>query len=181
MSLIITTQPSAEPVTLAEAKARLKLTSTADDTAITGYIVSAREFAERVSRRSLAQKVYKAYFDRFPSPGTPLRIPAPPLVSVATVKYLDSALVLQTWDSAEYFVAANQEPGLILPKPSNVYPSAAWMPDSVEVQFMAGAGTERTWWNQVRTSVLNIVVYLFDHPGQEIPENLVQIPKVYVF
>ena len=51
-------QTIAEPVTLAQLNLRLKLTSTADDTQLTGIITQAREVAERVSRRSLAYKSY---------------------------------------------------------------------------------------------------------------------------
>jgi hypothetical protein len=46
-SLVLTTQPSAEPVTLAEAKAACNWEHTsADDTKITGFIVAAREQVE---------------------------------------------------------------------------------------------------------------------------------------
>lgn len=138
MSLQITTGPTAELVTLAAVKARLRLTSTADDALITGQIPVARTFAEKITRRSLALKTYALFLDGFPPVYQPLRVPVPPLVQVTSIKYLDNTLTQQTWDPSEYFVAPSQSPGLIIPVSGFIYPSAARVPGSVEVDFTAG-------------------------------------------
>src|SRR5690242_15085154 len=127
MSLQIVTGPTAEPVTVDEVKARLRITSTNDDATIAAHITAAREFAEKETRRSLAYKSYALYLDRFPYPYEPIRVPVPPLVAVSAVKYLDPVtLVSTTWDPTEYLVSAVQSPGLIFPNPiaptGRVYP-----------------------------------------------------------
>jgi uncharacterized phiE125 gp8 family phage protein len=128
MSLIVEVQPSAEPVTVQEVKDELRLSGTIDDAMISRKITAAREFAEKITRRSLVYKGYVNYLDRFPSPGQPIRVPAPPLISVTSVLYLDTALNTQTWDSAEYFVASKQSPGLIVPKAGLRLPGSGLRP-----------------------------------------------------
>ena len=193
MSLqIVPLQTITEPVTLDQMHARLHLSSTGDDTSIAGIITQAREFAERVSRRSLAYKSYAYYMDRFPYPHEPIRIPAPPLISLTQISYYDDTLTEQILDPSEYWTAPAQIPALIVPTPGNVWPCAGRVPGSVILQFTAGygfpgnAGTPAlppgpelpvSWAN----NIMDIAVFAYENAGVPIPENLVQIPKVFVF
>lgn len=187
MSLQIIEAPATEPVTVAEVKARLRLTTAADDTLLGQAIRAAREFAEKVTRRSLVAKSYAYIMDRFPYPGEPIRVPAPPLVSVTTIKYLDGALVWQTWDAAEYFVAAKQIPGLIVPKPNCTYPAPANVPGAVEVSFTAGADPME----HVKEGIRQLAVHIYEHPEAITSEGLKEAPlalmsfftanKVFIF
>lgn len=178
MSLQIVTPPTAEPVTVAAVKARLRLTTTADDANIALYISSAREFAERVTRRSLAAKSYALFMDRFPAPYEPIRLPAPPLTEVTAIKFYDDTLTQQTWDPTEYWVALNQSPALIVPTPGIVYPCAARVPGAVEIDFTTGPASISDDWQRV---IENITIFIYEHPGEPVPEILVNIPKIYVF
>lgn len=181
-----------EPVSLAALKARMKLTSTADDTQLAGIITQAREFAERVSRRSLAYKSYAYSLDRFPYPHEPLRVPVPPLIAISSITYLDGTLTEQTLDPSEYFVAPNQIPALIVPAPGNVWPSTARVPGAVTLNMTAGYGYQGqstptvipagpplpvSWLN----NVIDIAVFMYENAGVAVPESLCQVPKVYVF
>lgn len=187
-------QSITEPVTLAAVKARIKLTSTADDDIITGQITQAREFAERVSRRSLAYKAYSYTMDRFwqTHPREPIRVPVPPLISVTSLAYLDDTLTLQTIESDEYFVANAQDPSLIVPIPGLIWPSTARVPGAVTIAFNAGFGypgasgsppipagpmLSQGWIN----NLVDITVFIYENAGEVIPERLVQIPKIYLF
>lgn len=177
MYLQVTIEPTAEPVTVDDVKARLRLTNTIDDAMLAGNITQARQFAEKISHRSLALKTYLGTEDRFPYPREPIRVDRPPLVSVTSIKYYDDTLTQQTWDSSEYWVAKAQEPGLILPKPGLIYPSTARVPSAVEVVFTAGAAIPADW----QRTIQDIAIFIYEHPGDAIPEALVQIPKVFVF
>ena len=172
-------QPSAEPVSLDEVKDRLRLTSTDDDAAITTYISAAREHAERVSRRSLAPKTYAQILDRFPFHNEPIRLTNPPVTGVTAIKYLDSTLTSQTWDPTEYFLAASQSPALIIPKPGNTYPATARVPGAVEVDFTTGPDADDlpVSWKQ---NIIELAVFIYDHPGEIVPASLVTIPKIFV-
>jgi len=139
MSLQITIANTAEPVSLAAVKSRLRLTDTTDDALITSQIPVARMFAEKITRRSLALKTYALSMDRFPEFNRPIRIPVPPLVEVLDITFLDANLVTQTWDPAEYYVASAQSPALIVPAPGFIYPPPCpHIPGAVTVNFNAG-------------------------------------------
>lgn len=202
MSLVIITGPTAEPVTLAEVKARLRLTDTTDDALITTQITAAREYAEKMTRRSLNYKTYSAFFDGFPDCGKPIRVPVPPLIALTAVKYLDSTLTWQTWDPSEYYVAALQVPALIVPTPANIYPCPADVPGSVEVDFTAGYGYPGqttptvippgpTCPEHLKEGIRQLAVYIYEHPSVITSEGLKEAPinfrsffdsnKVWVF
>jgi uncharacterized phiE125 gp8 family phage protein len=207
MSLQITTQPTAEPVTVDEVKARLRLNSTADDATIAGHIMAAREFAEKVTRRSLAYKSYAYVMDRFPYPHEPIRVPVPPLIAVSAIKYLDATLTQQTWDPTEYFVGAMQSPAIIIPNPiaagGMVYPCTAPVPGAVEIDFTAGydyAGDANATPpiapgpacpEFLREGIRQLAVHIYEHPEAVTSEGLKEMPlalsaffgaaKVYVF
>jgi uncharacterized phiE125 gp8 family phage protein len=190
MSLQITAPPTVEPVTLDEVKKRLRLSTAADDGDILGHIVAAREFAEKVSRRSLTVKSYAFCMDRFPHPYEPISLPAPPLVSVTAVKYFDESLTQQTWLATEYFVASNNVPALIVPKPGLIYPSTGRVPGAVEVDFIAGF-LPAACPEHLKEGIRQLAVHIYDHPEAVTSEGLKEAPlalmsfltanKVYVF
>ena len=58
MTLVVTTQPASEPVTLDETKTHLRVTDTSEDTLIGGLITAAREYAELVTGRAFITRAY---------------------------------------------------------------------------------------------------------------------------
>jgi hypothetical protein len=62
----VETAPVCEPVSLDEAKAFLRVTSTSEDDLITELITAAREWCEEYCRRSFINKGYVQYLDSFP-------------------------------------------------------------------------------------------------------------------
>ena len=65
MNLVITTPPAAEPLTLEEAKAHLRITHDADDDAINALISAAREMCESYTGLALITRGYSLYLDLF--------------------------------------------------------------------------------------------------------------------
>lgn len=183
MGMQIETQPLTEPITLDEVKAHLRITSSSDDAMILRNITAAREYAEKITRRSLVYKGYVCHFDRFPAPGQPMRLPAPPLVTLTSISYLDTALDLQVWDSDEYFVASHQEPALVVPKPGNVFPVAANVPDSVEVHLLSGYSADgygdltKPCPEHIRLAMMQLAGHWTDHPEMTSSELQNIVPK----
>lgn len=98
---IVITAPIVEPVTLAEAKEQLRLTSlfTADDPYITGLISVARDRVEKYCNRFFTEQQVSIIFDEGESP---LVLPYPDLQSVDQVSTIDSEGNETVVDSGDY-------------------------------------------------------------------------------
>lgn len=66
MNLYLLTPPTAEPVTVAEAKAALRIDGTEFDALLPGLIASAREVAEQETGRQLVEQTWRAELDDWP-------------------------------------------------------------------------------------------------------------------
>ena len=92
----ITTEPTTEPVTVAEAAQQCRLTASdlAADTNLTAelqrLIVAARKYAEGVTGKSLAEKTVTAVCDSFPAGGI-IELPAGPIKTLTSLSYKNEA------------------------------------------------------------------------------------------
>jgi len=172
-------QTIVEPVTLAALKSRIKLTSTVDDSQLTGLITAAREFAERISNRCLAPRQFIDYRDCFPYPTKELQIPRPPLVSVDRVEYLeDDYQTWTTWDPSEYWVALSNIPAILQPRRGFTYPPTLMhTAGCVRITFTAGSDLPLHW----TLNITDIAVFMYENAGVPVPTNLVTIPKIHNF
>lgn len=141
MGLKLIQGPSQEPITLAQAKlhCRADLDITADDALFTAIIIpAAREAAEHRTGRALVEQKWELVLDAFPA--GPLELPMPPLVSVESIKYRDSAGALQTLDPASYEVQTSALLGLVAPAYGTNWPATRAQLGAVTVAFTAGYG-----------------------------------------
>jgi len=100
----ITVQPANEPVSLDEAKAQCRVDGTADDTALTAYIASARNYVEAYTGTALVSRTITAKCDSF---ADFTRVPVAPLGAVSSVAYVDSAGADQTLATSVYDVRSD--------------------------------------------------------------------------
>jgi len=138
MGLKLKTAPTAEPLTLAEAKLHCKVDVVDDDALITGLIVSARQQAEHRTGRALVAQDWELSLDEFPSDS--LDIPLPPLISVASITYLDTNGARQTLANAEYQVIIDELLGRVIPAFGKRWPVCRTVAGCVVVTFTAGYG-----------------------------------------
>lgn len=134
------TAPTSEPVTVAELKAHLRVTSSADDTYLGAIITAAREYVEQQTGRALGAQTRETSADAFPRCGV-LPLGYAPAVSISSVKYLDVAGSEQTLASTEYTIDTRREPGALLLAVDKSWPATAALPSSVRVQYVCGVAT----------------------------------------
>jgi uncharacterized phiE125 gp8 family phage protein len=67
-------------------------------------------------------------------------LPKPPLQSVTTLNYIDSAGSEQTWNSSNYTVRTKSEPGEVFPAFSVSWPEIRNEPEAVRIVYAAGYG-----------------------------------------
>lgn len=132
MNLTVITPPEEEPISVATAKAHLRVDYSTDDALIGTYLKAARELCEGLARRAFVTQSYRLVFDDFPS--NQLRLPRPPLQSVEAVTYLDADGNEHDW--TDYTVDTGSHPGRII---FNSLPNASLQESgAVAIEFTAG-------------------------------------------
>lgn len=145
-SLTRQTPPAVEPVTLAEAKAHLRVDTADDDSYITGLITAAREWVEQYLDRTLVHTQWVMRLDSFPASGMePIELPRPPIVASGTATAVSITLTSEvgttgTYSTAEYRVDRQSTPGAIRPLYGFTYPPHRIDDNSVSVTWWAGYG-----------------------------------------
>jgi uncharacterized phiE125 gp8 family phage protein len=154
------TAPLFEAVSLEDAKDHLRVTSDAEDALIATYLTAARQWVEAYTGRSLCTQTWQIALGGF---ARDLWLPrAAPLQSITHVKYYDSDNVLQTWDSANYFTPAFQEPALLQPVSTATIPSVYCRPDAVQVEYIAGYAAEACP-EELRLAVLMLMAHFHEN------------------
>lgn len=140
-SLKKTSGPGAEPITLAEAKAHLRISGTDENDLINGLIQAAREMAETYTKRQLITATYAAKYRDFPDSEGSIQIPRTPLQSVSSITYVDNQGSTQTLSTDVYEVLDDDVEAWIVLKPLQSWPEVqAERKQAVTVTFVAGYG-----------------------------------------
>lgn len=159
---IITTEPSVEPVSLAEAKLYLRVTNDAQDDVITSLIEAARKYAELYCNRAFIDTVFDQSYD-FGFPDVFYLTPVP-VDSVTSITYLDEAGASQTLSSSLYRTDVASEPGRIEPAYGEVWPTTYPVINAVTVRFKSGYGTAGTDVPEgIRTAIKMLVGMWYEH------------------
>lgn len=137
---MLNTAPTVEPVSLDEARLHRHVDAPAEDGWITRRIKTARRYVETITHRQLVTATWELILDRFPASGKAIRLPYPPAQSVTSIEYYDTDGDEQTWDSGEYRVDSDSEPGRITEAYGCSYPSTRTMTGAVTITYKAGYG-----------------------------------------
>src|SRR5262245_32745258 len=139
MALRLITAPTVEPLTLAETKQHLRVDHDDDDDLIAAYIAAAVSYCDGeygFLGRALVTQTWELVLDNFPL--HEIKIPLPPLQSVESIKYDDSAGDEQVVATDSYWVDAASEPGWIVPATAGWPTAVLDAVNSVRVRFVAG-------------------------------------------
>ena len=140
MRTTLSVAPTLEPITADEVKTHLRIMTSDDDGYINDLIKVVRKKVEYDLRRALTTQTWIMYLDNFPGSGNLIRIPYPPLQSITTIKYYDTANAQQTWSSDEYEVDIYSEPARVGEVSGYTWPSTYDRMNAVEITFLAGYG-----------------------------------------
>lgn len=159
MSLKLITAPTAEPVTLLEAKDHLRVDGADEDALISVLITAARKWCEEYTGRQFVTATWDWTMDSFcPS----FVAPIPPLQSVTSIKYLDTAAVEQTLASSVYRVDAVSEPGRIALDYGQSWPSTHPVINAVTIRFVAGYGAPQAVPEPIRQAMLILIGEMYE-------------------
>lgn len=138
MALKIKTAPAAEPFEVAELKNHLRIAhDTSEDETLELYIIAARDFFEKATNRALVTQTWELYRRSF---APCIEIPLPPLRQVNSVKYIDVNGDTQTVATSVYQVDNVSQPGRLLLRAGQSWPTPKTQENAVIIEFEAGFG-----------------------------------------
>ena len=139
----VTTGPDGLPLSLNEAKQHLRVTVDDDNRYIESLIAAAVVWIENFTARALITRTLGFSILSFPADDKPIICPRVPLRKVESIKYYDTAGVLQTLATTEYEVFAGEGgAGEIRLKPDKSWPSVQDRRDAVTVSAIVGYATK---------------------------------------
>jgi uncharacterized phiE125 gp8 family phage protein len=151
--------PAEEPVSLAEAKAFLRVEDAAEDGLITTLIAAARMHVEGITGRALLAQSWRVVLDFWPAERV-VRLPVAPLISVTGITAYDEAGGAHEIALAQFMSEPDR---LLLPA------SVAGMPalrerQGIEIDYVAGFGTEpEDVPVDIRQALLVLVGHWYEH------------------
>lgn len=120
---VLVTGPTSEPLTAQEVREHLRISASDEEMLIGDYIAWARAQAEEHTGRAFITQTWDVHFTGWPSDAKGFEIPLPPLQSVTSIKYTPEGGAQATLSASVYSVLAAVEPGRIILKHDQAWPS----------------------------------------------------------
>lgn len=176
--LSLVTPPAIECVSLDEAKLHCRIDGTDEDALIHGLIRTARTLVEQHSLHALITQTWDLKLHAFPACDH-IEIPLPPLQSVTSVKYKNSAGSETTWGTSNYIVDTGSRPGRVVLAYGITWPTFTAYPSlPVTVRFVAGYGSGAgDTPEEARQAMLLLIAHWYDRReatagGSNLPKTI---------
>jgi len=199
-SIDIVTQPKGQPISLANAKAYLRVTNNLEDELIDSLIGQAANHVELYLRRSLITRDIKLTLDSLPMKNSSnqwwdgvqqgaigqlsqvadtIILPYPPIVSVTSITSYSSADASSVLDTSNYFLDASGS--RICLKQGGLWPVDLRSKKAMEIIYKAGYGSVPSDIPQgIQGAVRAMVSFLYQNRDcLEIPESIENMLKPY--
>lgn len=163
MSLVKTSGPALEPVSLAEAKAHLRIDGTAEDAVIQSLIVTSRLHIEAALGLALITQSWSYFLDRWPKSGR-LVLPLRPVAAISHVRVWDESGGSEALDPAAFLLDGHGMPARLvaLPSVSDLHSKRAL--NGIEIGFTAGFGaTAADVPATIRHALLLLIAHWFEN------------------
>ena len=160
------TEPTAEPLTVAEAKQHLRVEHSDDDSIIENIIVTAREYVETYLDCTLMLTQYKMTLDMFP---LHIYLPKSPLSTVSgydavSLTYTTDTEATVTLPTSDYRVDSHAVPAVLRTHYGDSWPAHLADFNSIEVTFWAGYGsTSSAVPQRIRNAMLMLITHLYEN------------------
>lgn len=159
MTLIRTAGPLAEPVTLVDVKAHLRLDHSSEDELLAGLIRAAREEVERTTGMALLDQQWRQLLDRWPRDGCAV-------LAIHPVREILSVTAFGTEGEASLLDPADYQADLVS-RPARIHFATPAQPlramNGIEIDFTAGfgeAGTDVP--DLLRRAIVTLVAHWYE-------------------
>ena len=178
----VTTEPTAEPLSLQEGKEYLRVDDATDERVVQPLIIAARQFAEEHMNRALMQQTITLNLDTTIDTENPLWegmrtapdinyyknyvvLPRSPVISVTSLKTYNDSDTASTMSASKYYVDTQREPARIVLRTGETFPTALRVANAIEVVYVAGYTSAYAIPEPIRMGMLQHIAYMYEHRG----------------
>lgn len=182
ISITRTVAPAVAVLTTAEAKLHCRIDHTTDDTLIDAFIAAATSWCEEFCGRQFVNATYQMKLDNFPpyqdTQEKYITLYYPPVSSITSITYVDSAGTTQTWDSSLYQTDIKSAPPRIAPAYLETWPSDSRTQfGAVTVTYIAGYGAAAANVpDGIKVAVRMLVAHLYENREATTDIALKEVP-----
>jgi len=181
MTLTLLAGPAEEPVSLAEARAHLKLDATEEDALLTALLTAARATLEAETRRAFVAQNWRLTLDEWPL--GPIAIPLAPVAEVTSVKVAALSGAMLPLDPGFYETETGEHPRIAV-KSGQAWPMPATRLAGIEIGFTAGYGAVADVPMPLRQAMLMLAAHWFEHrepvgDGAKLPRTVSALVKPF--
>jgi len=175
-SLVRVTAPATAPISLAEAKAQMKVEGSDDDTIIQRLIDAAVAFvdAQGALGKAMITQTWGQWLS--PNPNT-VYLTLGPVQSVSAIKYYDVDGVLQTATLSDFNVFGTPNRISVSPKSGKAWPVTQTRDDAIKIEYVIGYGsTSASVPETVRHALMMLVAHWYDMRETATDKQLYDLP-----
>lgn len=163
MPSIQTSPPATEPVSLAEAKAHLRITHNDDDAYITTLIKTARASIEAQTGLGLISQGWSVFLDDWPDNGV-IELPLAPVLDIADIKVYGDDDTFAVIDPAHYYEDKVSRPARIILRGSRSWVAPGRVANGIEILLTIGFISVP---EPLREAILQLVGHWHETRGDE--------------
>ena len=174
----LVTAPATEPLTTGEVKLHLRVDGATEDALIAMYAKAARMAVEEQCWIALYTQTWDYFLDAWPATNE-MELPRPPLQSVTSITYCDSAGVSHTFAAANYRVDTSGLLGRVVLKYGYEWPTETLDPGSpIAVRFVAGYATTVAIPDIAKAAVLLLTGEMYQNREAAGTSQIMEIPAI---
>lgn len=159
MLLNRTVDPTANIVSLSDAKDHLRITDTVDDYYVRGLIAAADAAIEEMVGRPVLTQTWAMSMN---GAAGKVFLPKRPVQSVSSIAYYDRDNASQTATVSDFYLFKDEDKAWLEPKPNVVWPSTYDREDGITITFVCGYTTIPT---TIRHAALMLIAHWYEQRG----------------
>ncbi len=174
----VTTAPATEPVSTADAKTYLNVSTSLHNTLIDNLVSAARAHYENYTGTAVITQTITQIWDY--TPCAIFELSVSPVSGTPVMSYTDENGSYQTWDSSNYTLDTISPLARIVKKTTASWPSTGDFPARWKCVYSAGYANAAAVPEDVIDSILLMVGFLYEN-REDIPINDANNPRIRSF
>ncbi|SFV31857.1 head-tail connector protein [Hyphomicrobium facile] len=177
MSLVMTAPPAVEPVTVADAKAHMRIDGNDEDVLIASLLLTSRLHIEVALSLALITQSWTLTLNRWPG-SRDVELPLTPLRSIDEVRVKNAAGVANVVPAESYLVDLSSRPALLVWN-NTARPEPQVPAGGIEIDMTAGFGsTGESVPAPLKHAMLMLTAHWYEHRDpEEIGSDAARIPE----